>query len=592
MIHNYVETDVLVIGGGGAGFRAAIGAAEKGARVTLLSKGPLARCGASPMAGADFTLDGKSMSRIGGLQGDPKDSMEKVFNDIVTQGSFLNNQKLVQQYVERAPQCLQELLDWGVKVKLSDERMIFTSGLEILDALLRKAKSLGIIMMEDIVMLDLVTRDGVVAGGLALDVRSGEFIRFKTRAVVMASGGWHKAFWPNTGMRDLSGDGMAMAMRAGADMGNMEFITFCCNVFYDPPIWRGSLAPYVMSLIVGGRLTNRDGEEFLKKYDPFVIQTGTFTEWNKSVLSHASMQEIRVGKAGPHGGVFYSRGDVPWENVEMVASMIFPKWKYKAIDLSAWAQKLQDGDPVEVGPAVEYFEGGITVNERFESTVQGLFAAGECTLGAFGSNRIFSAITEMLVHGVDAGQNAAGYAKSAARLEPDQESFSTLEQAATVPLLKSDGANPARVRRRLQEAAHAWLGPIRSGEEMERLLDFIQKIKQNDLPCLSVSTQTRAYNKEWMDALELPNLVMLLEASVRSALARTESRGVHFREDYPETDNVLWLKESVTRLNAGIPEVSNRPVITTSMALPHGKHPYFDFVKRMMEARSDTGGKH
>ncbi|ACL06122.1 Putative succinate dehydrogenase, flavoprotein subunit A [Desulfatibacillum aliphaticivorans] len=592
MTQNYLETDVLVIGGGGAGFRAAIGAAEKGAKVTLLSKGPLARCGASPMAGADFTLDGASMSKIDGLQGDPSDSMEKVFNDIVTQGSYLNNQKIVQQYVERAPQCLRELLDWGVKVKLSDERMIFTSGLDILDALLRKARSLGVTFWEDIAMLDLVLEDGAVAGGLALDVRSGEFIRFKAKAVVMASGGWHKAFWPNTGMRDLSGDGMAMAMRAGAKMGNMEFITFCCNVFYDPPIWRGSLAPYVMSLIVGGKLTNSEDEEFLNKYDPFVIQTGTFTEWNKSVLSHASMQEIRAGKAGPHGGIFYSRGDVPWENIEMVASIIFPKWKYKAIDLSAWAQKLQDGEPVEVGPAVEYFEGGICVNEKLETTIPGLFAAGECTLGAFGSNRIFSAITEMLVHGVDAGENAAEFAKSSAAAAASDAAYATLEEAASVPLTKSQGANPAKVRRRLQEAAHAWLGPIRSGEEMDKLLGLTQEIKENDLPNLALTSNARAYNKEWVDALELPNLVLLLETSVRSALARTESRGVHFREDHPETDNDNWLQESVAALNGEAIEVGHRPITQTAMAPPGGKHPYFDFVKQMMESRSDTGGKH
>ena len=373
MKQNLIETDVLVVGGGGAGFRAAIGAAEKGAGVVLLSKGPLARCGASPMAGADFTLDGHSMSQVDGLTGDPGDSPEKVFNDIVTQGSYLNNQKLVRQYVERAPQCLGELIDWGVKIKLSDERMIFASGLNIMDSLLKKARTAGVSLMEDFALIDLVVENGAVIGALGLDIRSGEFVCFQARAVVLATGGWHKAFWPNTGMRDLSGDGQAMALRAGADLGNMEFITFCCNVFYDPPIWRGSLAPYLMSLIVGGRLTNSQGEEFLNQYDPFVVKTGTFTEWNKSFISYASMKEIRAGKAAPHGGVYYSRGGVPWENMEMVASMVFPKWKYKAVDLSAWAHKLKEDLPSEVGPAVEYFDGGIVVDEKFQNHHQGAF---------------------------------------------------------------------------------------------------------------------------------------------------------------------------------------------------------------------------
>ena len=408
MIQKTITTDVLVIGGGGAGFRAAIGARDKGARTLLISKGPLARCGATPMAGADFTLDGRSMSRIEGLAGDPTDSPEKVFNDIVTQGCFLNNQKLVQQYVDRAPQCLKELIDWGIQIKASDERMIFTSGLGIMDALLRRARSLGVDLVDDTAVLDLLVRDGRVCGALGLEVHSGNFVLYQARSVVLATGGWHKAFWPNTGMRDLSGEGQAMAWRAGASLGNLEFITFCCNVFYDPPIWRGSLAPYLITLMLGGRMTNSLGEEFLNQYDPFVVRTGTLTEWNKSFLSYASMKEIRAGRGLPHGGVAYSRGDVPWENIEMIAGLIFPKWKYKAIDLAEWGRQLKENLPAEVGPAVEYFEGGIVVDEDFQTDLPGLFAAGECTLGAFGANRVFAAITEMLVHGADAGGSGRG----------------------------------------------------------------------------------------------------------------------------------------------------------------------------------------
>ena len=587
-----VDTDVLVVGGGGAGFRAAIAAAEKGVRVTLLSKGPLARCGASPMAGADFTLDGKSMSQLNGLAGDPGDSPEKVFNDIVTQGCYLNNQKLVEQYIARAPQCLRELIEWGVQIKLSDERMVFASGLNIMDSLLKKARSLGIGLMEDAALLDLVTLGGAAVGGLGLDIRSGEFFHCQAKAVVMATGGWHKAFWPNTGMRDLSGEGIAMALRAGADLGNMEFITFCCNVFYAPPIWQGSIAPYIMGLLVGGRLTNSDGEEFLRQYDPIVVEKGTFTEWNKSFISHASMREIRAGKGTPCKGVFYSRGQVPWENVEMVASIIFPKWKYKAIDMREWGRKLKDNEPVEVGPAVEYFEGGIAVNERFESTLKGLFAAGECTLGVFGANRVFSAITEMLVHGAGAGECAAEYALANQGPEMDGKRLKALQARAEEPLRRVGGVKPARVRRRVQQAAHANLGPIRNRDELEGLLNFLQQVKCEDLPNLAVASSNPAYNKEWLDALELPNMVLLLEAATRSALARTESRGVHYREDHPNTDNDQWLQESITRLRGEELEVSHRPLTVTTMAPPGGQVPYLDFIKQMMEARSDTGGKH
>jgi len=592
MERQVVETDVLVVGGGGAGFRAAIGAREKGVGVTLLSKGPLARCGASPMAGADFTLDGRSMSKIDGLNGDPNDSPEKVFNDIVTQGCYLNNQKLVEQYIGRAPQCLRELIEWGIEIRLSDERMIFTSGIEIMDALLKKARSVGIDLLDDVALLDLITDDGGVTGGLGLDIRSGEFIQFKAKAVVMATGGWHKAFWPNTGMRDLSGEGIAMAHRAGADLGNMEFITFACNVIYAPPIWRGSIAPYILGLMVGGRLTNKEDEEFLLKYDPFVVDKGTSTEWNKSFVSYACMKEIRAGKGLANGGVYYSRGDVPWENVELIANLAFPKWKYKAIDLSQWSRMLKKNEPIEVGPAVEYFEGGIVVNDQFETNVSGLYAAGECTLGAFGANRVFSAITEMLVHGADAGAHAADYAKVGKICDVDEKVISNLEDQHKAPLNRQAGSRPAEVRRRVQEAAHKLLGPIRTQGELESFRNLLEEVKGNDLPNLAVSTSSRIYNKEWLDALELHNIIQLLDMATQCALVRTESRGVHFREDYPETDNDKWLKESIVRRGAEGFEVDSRPVTITSMTPPTGITPYLDFFKEMMEARSETGGKH
>jgi len=339
MTETYHDTDVLVVGGGGAGFRAAIEAARAGVRVTLVSKGPLARSGASPMAGADFTLDGTSMNELG-REGDVNDSKEKVFNDIVTQGWYLNNQKMVEQYTETAKSQLADLMEWGIDITLSDERAIFTSGTGIMDALLKKARADGVELLEDVSILELVKADSRVAGALGLDVRAGEFIRFRAKAVVIASGGWHKAFWPNTGMRDLSGDGIAAAARAGADIGNMEFITFCCNVFYAPPIWMGSIAPYILSLICGGRLTDKDGEDLLSEFDPVLQQKGVLTEWNKSFLSYVSAKAVREGRGLENGAVYYSRGDADWGFMQMVGGLIFPSWKYKAIDFSAWAEKL------------------------------------------------------------------------------------------------------------------------------------------------------------------------------------------------------------------------------------------------------------
>ncbi len=586
-----METEVLVVGGGGAGFRAAIGAREKGASVVLLSKGPLARCGASPMAGADFTLDGRSLSRLG-QPGAPGDSEEKVFNDIVTQGFFLNNQRLVEHYVRQAPERLKELLDWGLNIMFSEERAIFTSGLGLMDVLLRRARAVGVDLFEDVMLVDLVVREGMIAGALALDIRKGEFIHLTTKAVVMATGGWHKAFWPNTGMRDLSGEGMGIAHRTGADLGNLEFITFCCNVLLEPPMWRGSLATYIIGMLAGHRLTNSLGEAFLDAYDPYTVRVGTSTEWNKSFVSYATTKEVREGRGFPHGGVHFSRGDIPWENYELYGSAVFPNWKYKALDLTDLGRRFRENEPVEVGAVVEYFDGGIIVDDTFATGVAGLFAAGECALGLFGANRVFSAITEMLVHGADAGRHAAEYARGTRVAEPKPDQFVDREREAEGPLDRKDGLRPAPVRRRVQEAAQKALGPIRNGRDLTAFLQEIRRVKKEELPVLATASKGRAYNKEWLDALELEHILDLLELAAASALQRTESRGVHFREDHPDTDNENWLRESVIKRKGAGFELTTRPVRATSRTPPGGITPYLDTIRRMMESHSDIGGHH
>jgi succinate dehydrogenase/fumarate reductase flavoprotein subunit len=591
MAERTIKTDVLVVGGGGAGFRAAIGAKQTGSQVLLLSKGPLARCGASPMAGADFTLDGRGLRELG-FFGELRDSQEKFFNDIIHQGYYLNNQKLVEQYVRGALKRLKELIDWGITINLVEERAIFTTGISIMDTLLHRAKALGLDMLEDTLLVDLLVQEGRICGALGLDIKSGEFVRFHTKAVVMATGGWHKAFWPNTGMRDLSGDGIAVTHRAGADIGNMEFITFCCNVIYEPLIWRGSLATYLLSMLCGGEITNSQGEMFLTQYDPYMVKKGTETEWNKSFVSFATMREVREGKGSPRGGVYYGRGKLPWEAYAPMALMLFPNWKYKAMDLTELGRLLKEGERVEVGAAVEYFEGGIVVNERFESNISGLYAAGECALGAFGANRVASAITEMLVQGADAGQIAGEYAAKTDVPKPKEEAFKARQEVAIGPLIRKKGRRPAETRRQVQEMAQKTLGPIRNGRELEAFVEFLGKVKKEELSNLATTSKSRIYNKEWIDALELENMVHLLEAAARSAFLRTESRGVHYREDYPQTDNDNWLQESIVKVRDGVLTITKRPAIFTTLTPPQGMRPYLDMMKKMMEAHSDVGGHH
>jgi succinate dehydrogenase/fumarate reductase flavoprotein subunit len=584
-----IETDVLVIGGGGAAFRAAIGARHRSARATMVSKGPLARCGATPMAGADYTVDGLNLNKLG-FPGEPdKDSPETFFKDIVYQGFFLNNQKLLEQYVATAPQCLRELIDWGMPIRKSEERAVYTTGIAMVDTLHRQAKRVGVDLIEDVMILDLAVSEGRVVGAVGLEIKTGQIIHFRAPAVVVATGGWHKAFWPNTGMRDLSGDGIAMSHRAGAEIGNMEFITFCCNIALTPPRWRGSLATYILTFI-GGELINSRGETFLDQYDPYVVDKGWFMEWNKGFLSYASAREVREGRGSSLGGVWYRRGSIPWEEYEEKALAVFPKWKYKALDLSGMDSLLKANRGIEVGPVVEYFDGGIVVDENLQTTVPGLFAAGECTLGPFGANRVCAATTEMLVHGRDAGWHAAEYAKGASVQAPDSALSEPTERAEQL-LSRGKGRSPSEIRRRIQQQAHQTLGPIRRTDELQRFQKTLEET-ETGLSELAPQSSTRAYNKGWLDILELRNIVHLLKAGTMSALYRQESRGVHFREEFPQTDNDQWLKQTIIPYRPGTWEIITRRPPVTLVQPPSGKVGYLEMWKQMMAAHSDVGGHH
>jgi succinate dehydrogenase/fumarate reductase flavoprotein subunit len=241
---------------------------------------------------------------------------------------------------------------------------------------------------------------------------------------------------------------------------------------------------------------------------------------------------------------------------------------------------------------VEYFDGGIVIDERFETGVGGLYAAGECTLGPFGANRVCSAITEMLVHGADAGRNAGGYAGKNRLATLTARAFRPLQEEAEQPLFRQSRLHPAQVRRRVQEMAHKNLGPIRQKEELTDFIAFLDSVQKDEFPQLATTSKSRIYNKEWLDAIELKNMVHLLKASAVSALHRTESRGVHYREDCPYTDNDNWLQENIIKSKDGTLEVRRRPASITSLTPPKGKIPYLDMMKKMMQARSDIGGHH
>ncbi len=586
-----IQTDVLVAGSGGAGFRSAIGAREKGAKVLLVSKGRLARCGATPMAGADLTCHGKGM-RAAGFFGDPRDSEDKFFSDIVHQGCFLNDQRLTEGYVKDGPDRLMEMMEWGMRVNTSDERAIDAPGTAMADAVYRQARRLGVETLEDVALLGLYTRENQVIGALGLDLKAGEFLRIQAKAVILATGGWHKAYSVVTGSRELTGDGIAMALRAGAELTDMEFITFACNVIYWPSSYRGSIFTYVLSLVVGGELENSDGQLVYDQYDPWMINYANKTEWNKSFISVVSGKEIKKGKSLSHGGLRYVTGRKSFDEFDRLVQDSYKDWVFHCASFIELREKMRSGEGIEVGPAAEYFEGGIAVNEANATSLPGLYAAGECASSVFGANRVAAATMEMLTSGARAGRAAGEYVLAHRSWDIDPKQEETYLENILAPLVRETGEKPSVIRKKLQGQSQKLMGPVRNANEMTEYLSFLDGLKSAEIPHLATTLKDLPYNKEWIEALDLANMVDTMQACCRASLFRKESRGVHYREDYPNVDNTNWLKEVVIQHFDGNWKISTRPVNTHKLSPPSGIIPYMDFTKIMMQAHSEIGGHH
>jgi succinate dehydrogenase/fumarate reductase flavoprotein subunit len=573
-------TEVLVVGGEGAGLRAAIEASDKGARTTLVSKGRIGKSGATMLAGADITLDGKSASKIG-LAGNENDSPEKFFRDILIQGYHLNNQKLVEAYVRDAPARTKEMIDWGMKYAWDGKRAVISQGIEINRVLVDQVRKRPITVMEDVYVTNLLTQGHTVVGAFGLDINRGVFVVLRSKAVVIATGGWQRAYSFTSAPEGLTGDLHAAAFRAGADLLNMEMVTFCPNAILWPPAFRGDIFPYLLVEMFGDML-DKHGQPYLREYDQRIFKIATTTEWNKLIFCIASTRAVRSGNGSPRGGTYYSIKAVP-SNIIEEGEKLFPGWKWLKTDYSDLIKWLREGNAVEVAPAAHYMEGGIRVNEFAATTLRGLYAAGECSGGLFGANRVASAITQILVQGAIGGTSGAEYAKSNKLKEPNPEQVKNFEAQLTEPFGRKTGVRPVQLLKRIRKIADEHLWVIRDGKGLKTALDEIELIR-SELPRIVIHTQARACNREWIDAIQINGLVTVLEASTRGALMRKESRGVHYRSDYPQTDNDRWLKEIIVRQVGGKPVLKTAPVTVTKAKLPKGKFGFEDGIVRAVKA--------
>ena len=565
-----LKTDVLVIGSEGAGARAAIEACDRGVEVTLVTKGRLGRHGATVMAAADIAVDSHSLTVLVG-QGNPEDSPRAFLEDMVIEGKWLNDQNLAERVAEEVPERTRELLDWGLRLAEVRQmpghrfpRNLYTSGVEMARTLRSQVRRRKIRVLEDTYIHALLTRDGEVIGAMGLDLRKGKPVVLLAKAVIMATGGCHNIYGYSTGPEGLTGDGHALAYHVGAELLNMEMVQFIPTTPLEPAMARGSLFPFLLGPQNALRvwLLNKYGERFMSRWDPQRMEHST-----RDVLSLAIMTEILAGRGGPKGGVYYSLAHLPKNLVADFARwggkpFLKDNWHVHGLDFSPVVEKLLDGEAIEVVPAAHFFMGGIKVNQRCETNVPGLYAAGEVVGGVHGANRLSgTALSQMLVLGQRAGQFAVERVLSlTAHPEPEPGQVAMIEGNLFQPIRTRGDASVYEVKHELQEMAWRRVGVVREGKSLETAVEDIDRINKEKLPGMASRAQGEHYNLEWLECLQMANMALVLEMITRSALLRQESRGAHFRRDFPDVDNRHWLSRTVVRKTSEGMAIAKEPL--------------------------------
>ena len=415
---------------------------------------------------------------------------------------------------------------------------------------------------------DLLTRDGQVVGAVGLDLTRGEPVSFAAKAVVLGTGGGHNVFEYNTGPEELTGDGQAMALRAGAELINMEMTQFLPTTLVYPPLARGNLFPFLLGPQNALRmwLLNKYGERFMGKWDPERMEHTT-----RDLLAIGIMNEVVEGRGTQNGGVYMSFKHLPHNLIDDFARwgakpFIRKDWYSHGLSFAELIEWVKKGNAIEVAPACHFFMGGIRVDEWGTTTLPGLYAGGEVTGACHGANRLSgNAFAQVLVQGKRAGEAAAKYAAASRAVpEPDARQVQEL-QARLVAPLEREGPSVYEVREELRSLAQLKVGVVRDGPAVREALDRVEALRRDAVPRLAARVKERVYNPEWIECLQVENLATTTACIARGALMREESRGAHYRRDFPQTDNARWLRHIVQRLDGGDLSLSTEPVQTPLM---------------------------
>ena len=561
------EYDVLVIGAGGAGLRAAIEASAAGVKVGLICKSLLGKA-------HTVMAEGGMAAAMGNV--DDRDSWKVHFADTMRGGQYVNNWRMAELHAKEAPARVHELEAWGAVFDRTKEGKISQrnfgghryprlahvgdrTGLEMIRTLQDHGIHQGITVHMEYTIVDLLKDGDRIAGAFGYDRERGRFRVFKAKAVVVCTGGLGRAYKVTSNSWEGTGDGVSLAYHAGAELLDMEFIQFHPTGM----IW----PPSVMGILVtesvrgeGGVLRNKDGKRFMYDDIPenYKSQTSTdpeegwrYTQNDKNAkrppelltrdhVARCINREVKAGRGSPHGGVFL---DISWikEKIPNSAEHIKKKIPSMYHQFMQLANLDITKEPMEVGPTTHYAMGGIRVNGDTQATnVPGLFAAGECAAGLHGANRLGgNSLSDLLVFGKRAGEYAAKFARenSPGSINDAQVEAAAREALAPFERGEKTGATadgPYQVQHELQEMMQKLVGIVRREDEMKQALDGLGKLYEREKTVAVYGH--REYNPGWHTAIDLKHLLTVSEAITRAAFDRKESRGGHFREDFPDKD--------------------------------------------------------
>jgi fumarate reductase (CoM/CoB) subunit A len=554
-----IETDVLVIGGGGAALRAALEAIEAGVSVAAVLKGHVGGSGATPMAmGAAAAV---------GPWREEKDSEEIHLLDTIKGGAYINEQKLVRILVEEAWQRMVELERYGAFWERTHDgkryllridgghkyhRSVYLEdrpGHEMVKAMRGEAIKRGVNFFENYIITKLLVNGKVVVGATAINKFNGHFLVFKCKAIVLATGGAGQLYLITTQPAGNTGDGFALALDAGARLIDMEFVQFYpLGVLYPE-----SLKGLIVGALYYCRLLNAQGERFMERYDNR-LELAT-----RDVVSRAVWREIIEGRGTKVGGVYCDMTFNPPGFIKRQLPLVYKLY----MDLDANPEK----DMLEVAPTVHYYMGGVQVNEKWNTGIFGLFAAGEVVGGVHGANRLSqNSLADIVVSGCRAGRFAAEYALQS-KLQPLNWEQVEAEYERVYALLGRKGdIKPFEVKMKIKKIMQENVGIIRKADQLRKAIDEISECKFM-MEHLSIPS-TKRFNMDWIDALEASSMATVAEAIARSALAREESRGAHYREDFPRRDDKNWLKHITIELKDGALTLNTCPVDISVIGLP------------------------